>query len=115
MLDGNSQVVLGVYNPGNQSSHLDSAFRPHPQHAFCSDAEGWGPLSPLDFHLTPCFVDAILAVIAVWGTLAGAGALWLLLKKRIPQPVSKNWHFYAKLVCRSRRASVSLPGSETEC
>ncbi|KAJ5754674.1 Metal resistance protein YCF1 [Penicillium manginii] len=106
MLDGNSQVPLGVSYPGNHSlsqsqSHLDSALtfqhHPHTQQAFCSDAEGWGPLSPLGFHLTPCFIDLIVALVAVWGTLGGAGALYLLLKKRIPQPVSKNWHFYAKL------------------
>jgi hypothetical protein len=40
----------------------------------------------------------IVALVAVWGMVSGAGALWLLLRKRIPQPVSKNWHFYAKLV-----------------
>ena len=72
----------------------------HPQRQpFCTDPEGWGPLSPTGFHLTPCILDVIVAVVAVWGALAGAAALWLLLKKRIPQPVSKNWHFYAKLVC----------------
>lgn len=115
MLDGNSQVVLGDFHPGNHSqSPVDSAFdlHPHPQQAFCSDAEGWGPLSPLGFHLTPCFVDVIVALVAVWGTLAGAGALYLLLKKRIPQPVSKNWHFYAKLVCRSCGAvAQKTPGN----
>lgn len=101
MLDGNSQVVLGGSHPGNHSqAYTDSDLHLNlrPQQAFCSDAEGWGPLSPLGFHITPCFVDAIVAFVAVWGIFSGAAALYILLKKRIPQPVSKNWHFYAKLV-----------------
>lgn len=65
---------------------------------FCGDPEGWGPLSPLRFDLTPCFLDIWVAVVAAWGVLGGAGALWLLLKRRTPQPVGKNWHFYTKLV-----------------
>lgn len=100
MLDGHSQAVLGDSRPGDPSqSRLISTFDHHKRQFFCTDPEGWGPLSPTGFHLTPCFLDVIVAVVAVWGTLAGAAALWLLLKKRIPQPVSKNWHFYAKLVC----------------
>lgn len=97
MLDG-SQVVLGASSPGDTQSPLLSTLKNH-HSSFCRDAEGWGPFGPTGFHLTPCFQDAIIAAIGVWGTLAGAGALWLLLKKRIPQPVAKNWHFYLKLVC----------------
>ncbi|KAJ5723756.1 Metal resistance protein YCF1 [Penicillium malachiteum] len=97
MLDGTSQVFLGDSQSGISQSHLVSAFD-RQQHSFCGDPEGWGPLSSTGFHLTPCFSDALVAGVAVWGTLGGAGALWLLLKKRIPQPVSKNWHFYTKLV-----------------
>lgn len=96
-MDG-SQVVLGGTSPGGSQSHLVSALK-HRQ-SFCRDSEGWGPFGPTGFHLTPCFQDAVIAAIAVWGTLAGAGALWMLLNKRIPQPVAKNWHFYLKLVCR---------------
>lgn len=102
MLDGNTQAVLGGSQPGESlQSPIVSAFAPRKQ-SFCTDPEGWGPLSPTAFHLTPCFIDVIVAVVAVWGVLSGAGALYLLLKKRIPQPVSKNWHFYAKLVCGPR-------------
>ncbi|KAJ5665324.1 Metal resistance protein YCF1 [Penicillium maclennaniae] len=98
MLDGNNQAVLGGSEPGGSlQSPFRSAFAPRKQ-SFCTDPEGWGPLSPTGFHVTPCFIDVIVAVVAVWGIFAGAGALYLLLKKRIPQPVSKNWHFYAKLV-----------------
>ncbi|KAJ5191465.1 Metal resistance protein YCF1 [Penicillium cinerascens] len=98
MLDGYSQAVLGGSDPGESlQSPLVSAFD-HRKQSFCTDPEGWGPLSPTGFHLTPCFIDVGVAAVAVWGMLSGAGALYLLLKKRIPQPVSKNWHFYAKLV-----------------
>ncbi|KAJ5894526.1 Metal resistance protein YCF1 [Penicillium taxi] len=97
MLNDNSQVFLGV-SPGDSQSSLVSALgHTHQRQSFCGDSEGWGPLSITGYHLTPCFLDATMAVVAIWGSLAGAGALWLLLKKRIPQPVSKNWHFYAKL------------------
>ncbi|KAJ5536597.1 Metal resistance protein YCF1 [Penicillium frequentans] len=97
MLDGSSQVFLGDSQLGVSQSHLVSVFD-RQRHSFCGDSEGWGPMSSTGFHLTPCFLDVTVAVVAVWGLLGGAGALWLLLKKRIPAPVSKNWHFYAKLV-----------------
>lgn len=58
-------------------------------------------MSPSRFDLTPCFLDVGVAVVAGWGLLMGAGAIWFLLSKRIAQPVSKNWHFYAKLVSRN--------------
>ncbi|KAL1953834.1 hypothetical protein VTO42DRAFT_2129 [Malbranchea cinnamomea] len=64
---------------------------------FCGDPEGWGPLSPTRFDLTPCFLDVWVSLVALWGLIGGAGALWLLFKRRTPQPVGKNWHFYAKL------------------
>lgn len=55
-------------------------------------------MSPFRFDLTPCFLDAGVAIVAAFGLLMGFGAIWFLLKKRVPQPISKNWHFYAKLV-----------------
>jgi hypothetical protein len=102
MLDGNSQAVLGDSGPGSLlSSPPIPAFQPAKSQPFCGDVEGWGPLSRFRFDLTPCFLDLTVAIVAGWGIIMGAGALWFLLKKRIPQPVSKNWHFYAKLVsCR---------------
>jgi ATP-binding cassette, subfamily C (CFTR/MRP), member 1 len=64
----------------------------------CGDPEGWGPLSPLRYDFTPCFLDVWIIFVAAWGVVCGAAALWYLFKKRAPQEVSKNWHFYAKLV-----------------
>jgi ABC-type multidrug transport system fused ATPase/permease subunit len=63
----------------------------------CGNSEGWGPLSPYRFDFTPCFLDVWIAVVAAWGILGGAGALYYLFKKCPSQPVKKNWHFYAKL------------------
>lgn len=99
MLDGNSQAILGDSHPG--SLPISSAIQ-QPQHrqAFCGDIEGWGPMSPFRFDLTPCFLDLGVAVVAAWGLFLGVGAVWFLLKKRVALPVSKNWHFYAKLVSR---------------
>ncbi|KAK2768155.1 hypothetical protein FQN54_000007 [Arachnomyces sp. PD_36] len=99
MANGNSQVVLK-----GPSSSLPAAYA-HPElhrhQAFCGDPEGWGPLSSFRFDFTPCFLDVWVALVAVWGILMGAGAVWFLLRKRIPQPVQKNWHFYAKLIILS--------------
>ena len=66
---------------------------------FCGDSEGWGPISWRRYDFTPCFLDIGIVFIAVWGLVMGSGALWMLFKRRTPQPVGKNWHFYAKLVC----------------
>ena len=63
----------------------------------CGDPEGWGPISDLRWDFTPCFLDVWIIGVALWGLLLGAGAIWYLLKKRVPQDVPKNWHFYAKL------------------
>lgn len=111
MLDGHTQMVLGDSHFGEPSpSRLASAFDHRQRQAFCGDPEGWGPLSLNGFYLTSCFVDVVVAVVAVWGSLAGLAALWMLLKKRIPQPVAKNWHFYAKLV-RRPHSPPELPHS----
>ncbi|KAF2490569.1 multidrug resistance-associated protein 1 [Lophium mytilinum] len=64
----------------------------------CGNPEGWGPLSRYRYDFTPCFLDVWISVVAVWGIVAGVGAIWYLFKKCSPQPVSKNWHFYAKLI-----------------
>ena len=70
--------------------------RPQP---LCGNSEGWGPVSPHRFDFTPCFLDVWIAAVAVFGISFGAGALWYLLYQCTPQPISKNWHFFAKLVC----------------
>ncbi|KAL4784625.1 P-loop containing nucleoside triphosphate hydrolase protein [Aspergillus varians] len=98
MLDDSSQSVLGEIAPVSVSP---ASFQPAKLQPFCGDVEGWGPLSRHRFDLTPCFLDFWVSLVAVFGLLMGSGAIWFLLKKRTPQPVSKNWHFYAKLVVLS--------------
>ena len=63
----------------------------------CGNEEGWGPISPFRYDFTPCFLDVWISVVAVFGVVFGAAAVWWLLKRRSPSPVSKNWHFYTKL------------------
>ncbi|KAL4870359.1 hypothetical protein BDV12DRAFT_60801 [Aspergillus spectabilis] len=98
MLDDSSQSVLGEIAPGSLSP---SPFLFAKRQTFCSDPEGWGPVSKIRYDLTPCFLDFGVSLVAVFGLVLGSGALWYLLKKRIPQPVGKNWHFYAKLAVLS--------------
>jgi hypothetical protein len=103
MVDGNAQAVLAgglaaFTHNSSQPSHTPTSRQP-----FCADVEGWGPLSSIRFDLTPCFLDISVAIAAGWGIVLGAGALWFLFTKREAQPVSKNWHFYAKLVSSANR------------
>ena len=63
---------------------------------FCGNEEGWGPLSPFRYDFTPCFIDVWVATVAVFGILAGAAAVWWLLKKKQSGTVSKDWHFWTK-------------------
>ena len=56
----------------------------------CGNSEGWGPLSPIRFDFTPCFLDVWVMAVAVWGIVGGAGALWYLYRKCPPQPVKQN-------------------------
>lgn len=98
---GNSQAgsLPGFSSSPSPSSSL---FEPHQRQPFCSDSEGWGPVSLFRFDLTPCFLDLSVAIVtALFGLLMGSGAIWYLLKKRSPQPVAKNWHFHAKLVSQT--------------
>jgi ATP-binding cassette, subfamily C (CFTR/MRP), member 1 len=93
---GAVQVPLAVSSP---PAKLPSVFevqsKNHP--ALCGNAEGWGPISDIRYDFTPCFLDIWIVFVAAWGILCGLGAVWYLLRKRIPQDVPKNWHFYAKL------------------
>lgn len=77
--------------------YLRATSKDDKQHTFCGNVEGWGPISPFRFDLTPCFLDVWISVAAAFGIVLGAGAIWYLFKKRTPSPVSKNWHFYTKL------------------
>jgi hypothetical protein len=88
--------------PSHPFAHGYLAASSHQRQPLCGNSEGWGPLSPGRFDFTPCFLDVWIAVVAIGGILGGAGAAWYLRRNGTPQPVKKNWHFYAKLV-RIRR------------
>ncbi|KAL4792353.1 P-loop containing nucleoside triphosphate hydrolase protein [Aspergillus venezuelensis] len=94
--------VLGEITPGSLQSQSQSPLPTTPflakSQPFCGDVEGWGPMSRIRYDLTPCFLDFGISLVAAFGIVLGSAALWFLFKKRIPQPVSKNWHFYAKLI-----------------
>ena len=64
---------------------------------FCGNAEGWGPISAWRYDFTPCFLDVWITAVAVYGIVFGAAAVWWILKKTIPSPLGKDWHFYTKL------------------
>ena len=64
----------------------------------CRDPEGWGPMSPTRYDFTPCFMDLWVALVAGFALVLGPAAVWYLRYKQEPQPVARNWHFYAKLV-----------------
>lgn len=81
-----------VWNLNPMLESLSSKTEP-----LCGDPEGWGPISVIRYDLTPCFLDIWIVLVALWGIVFGAGAVWYLLRKRVPQDVPKNWHFYAKL------------------
>lgn len=101
MIDGNPQLVIGN-DRGSTGPFYTAASPLHASTAlrqpFCRDSEGWGPINSDIADFTPCFVDVPVSIAAAWGAVMGVGALWLLLKRREPQDVPKNWHFYAKLV-----------------
>ncbi|KAF2023302.1 vacuolar metal resistance ABC transporter-like protein [Setomelanomma holmii] len=62
-----------------QHSYLDTSNVD--RHPFCGDGEGWGPISPMYLDFTPCFVDTWVVVVAAFGLLGCAGALWYLCLK----------------------------------
>ncbi|OQO03652.1 hypothetical protein B0A48_10317 [Cryoendolithus antarcticus] len=82
--------------PSYFATYLSASKSPHTP-TLCRNEEGWGPVSPYRWDFTSCFLDVWIATVSVFGLLGGLGALWYLYKKRTPQPVKKNWHFYAKL------------------
>ncbi|KAM7197693.1 P-loop containing nucleoside triphosphate hydrolase protein [Rhypophila sp. PSN 637] len=68
----------------------------HFKQPLCGNEEGWGPLSPIRYDFTPCFIDVWIATVAVFGLVAGSVAAWWLVRWRRPSDVAKDWHFWTK-------------------
>ncbi|KAL8734881.1 MAG: hypothetical protein Q9166_001233 [cf. Caloplaca sp. 2 TL-2023] len=86
------------YNGHFSPDYLRTVYQENQRQTLCGNTEGWGPISPFRYDFTPCFLDVWISSIALFGILLGPGAIWYLLKRRVPSPVAKNWHFYAKLL-----------------
>ncbi|KAL9092720.1 MAG: hypothetical protein Q9159_000618 [Coniocarpon cinnabarinum] len=96
LFERQSQTVLS--GQGSSDSSRPAALgQSSYQSTLCYDPEGWGPLSPFRFDLTPCFLDAVIVVLAFFGVVAGGAAILYLLRQKRPAPIQKNWHFHAKL------------------
>ena len=86
------QIILGQQT---KSTYL-SVQRDHTP-PLCGNDEGWGPLSSVRWDFTPCFLDVWVDVVSIWGILGGLAAVLYLYKRRSPQPVKQDLHFWAKL------------------
>jgi ATP-binding cassette subfamily C (CFTR/MRP) protein 1 len=106
--DSYAQQVLHPSNQSNTATaysassqgpdYLRALVEDQKAQPLCGNREGWGPLSPDRYDFTPCFLDVWIASVAVlFGLVMGSGAIWFLLRKKSPQDIKKDWHFYAKL------------------
>ena len=77
----------------------------HSKQPLCGNEEGWGPLSPIRYDFTPCFIDVWVAAVAAFGILIGSIAVWWLVRKKQPSAVAKDWHFWTKQVGRAAQLS----------
>lgn len=62
----------------------------------CGNEEGWGPMSPDRYDFTPCFIDAGVAVAAIFGILAGTGAILHLLGRQYKPVTTASTHYWLK-------------------
>ncbi|KAF9874044.1 ABC metal ion transporter [Colletotrichum karsti] len=85
----------GFHRLGSLGSNYLSATE-HIKQPLCGNEEGWGPLSPIRYDFTPCFIDVWIASVAAFGVVFGLLAIiWLVQRKR-PSDAPKDWHFWAK-------------------
>lgn len=93
----NSQQRLlhtGSFTGLRPAEDLRVYFKPKSQ-PFCADPEGWGPLSPIRYDFTPCFIDVWIGAVAAFGLLFGALAIWYLNGKN-DNKTPKNIHYWLK-------------------
>ena len=94
-----SQTLLSASSvqPQFWPDHLRATAKGGKTQPLCGNYEGWGPISPYRYDFTPCFLDVWISIVASFGVVFGAAAIWWFLRKTSPSLVSKDWHFYAKL------------------
>lgn len=100
-LSVDSQTAFPSANSDFQSvwpDFLGAAAPSENKQTLCGHSEGWGPLSPFRYDFTPCFLDVWITIVATYGVIGGVAAILWLMKRKTPSAVSKNWHFYTKLV-----------------
>ncbi|KAK2057847.1 hypothetical protein LY76DRAFT_593835 [Colletotrichum caudatum] len=85
----------GFHRLGQLGSNYLSATAGYKQ-PLCGNEEGWGPLSPIRYDFTPCFIDVWIASVAVFGVVFGSFAIAWLLQRRKPTDAPKDWHFWVK-------------------
>jgi hypothetical protein len=71
------------------------------QQLLCCNAEGWGPLSGVVSDFTPCFLDMLISLVAVFGAVFGAYCIWWVVTKKQKSEVALDRQFWAMLVSDS--------------
>ncbi|KAJ2964710.1 hypothetical protein NQ176_g10780 [Zarea fungicola] len=93
----NSQQRLlhtGSFTGFRPLESLHGYYKPKTQ-PFCADREGWGPLSPIRYDFTPCFIDVWIGSVAAFGLVFGPLAIWYLRGKH-DNKTPKNVHYWLK-------------------
>ncbi|KAI6713934.1 hypothetical protein JHW43_003484 [Diplocarpon mali] len=93
--------LSGLHSSSLSSPHYLSSVSHHRHQPFCGNSEGWGPLSPLRYDFTPCFMDVWVGAVAAFGIVFGAGAVWWLVKRKqrmiLEGGDKRDWHLWGKL------------------
>jgi len=90
-----SLSTFGILN-GRDSANLTataSCRKP-----LCCDADGWGPLSEVMSDFTPCFLDMLISLVAVFGIVLGAHSVWWVVTRKHTSEVAKDRQLWTKVV-----------------
>lgn len=98
-----SLSAFGITNGPGSANLTATVLR---QQSFCCDTEGWGPLSEVMSDFSPCFLDVLISLVAVFGIVFGVHSMWWVVTRKHKSEVAKDWQFWAKLV--SNALGVSL-------
>ncbi|POR37584.1 ABC transporter [Tolypocladium paradoxum] len=75
----------------------------------CCDSEGWGPLNPTRDGLTPCFVDLLALLVAVFGISIVAPTVRLLVKERTgKEGATKDCKYWTRMACIACLISAAI-------